>query len=73
MNIGPRIRDLRKERELTARDLSHRIDLTETSIYRIERGERMPSAATVEAIARGLAVPVCELLGDPCRRREGAG
>jgi transcriptional regulator with XRE-family HTH domain len=56
MDIGHRVRELRKEKGLTVRVLSGRTGLAENSISRIERGERMPSAASVEAIARGLGV-----------------
>lgn len=56
MTIGHRIRELRKERRLTVRILSDRSGLAENSVARIERGERVPSAISVEAIARGLGV-----------------
>ena len=65
MDIGHRIRELREARELTVRVLSDRTGLAENSIARIERGERMPGAASVEAIARGLGVAPGELFEDP--------
>ena len=65
MGMGQRIRELREERELTVRALSDRTGLAENSIARIERGERMPGAASVEAIARGLGVSPGELFEEP--------
>ncbi len=65
MDIGHRIRELREARELTVRVLSDRTGLAENSIARIERGERMPGATSVEAIARGLGVAPGALFEDP--------
>jgi transcriptional regulator with XRE-family HTH domain len=65
VDIGHRIRELREAREFTVRVLSDRTGLAENSIARIERGERMPSASSVEAIARGLGVAPGELFEEP--------
>ncbi len=65
MDIGHQVRELRKARELTVRVLSDRTGLAENSIARIERGERMPSAESIEAIARGLDVAPGVLFEDP--------
>jgi transcriptional regulator with XRE-family HTH domain len=65
MDIGHRVRELRESRGLTIRALSDRTGLAENSIYRIERGERVPSATSVEAIARGLGVAPGELFEEP--------
>src|SRR5215213_4253564 len=65
MDIGHRIRELREAQELTVRVLSDRTGLAENSIARIERGERIPSATSVEAIARGLGVAPGELFEEP--------
>ncbi len=71
MDIGHRIRELREARELTVRVLSDRTGLAENSIARIERGERMPGATSVEAIARGLGVAPGELFEEPALAGKG--
>jgi transcriptional regulator with XRE-family HTH domain len=65
MDIGRQIRLIREEKGLTVRVLSDRTGLAENSISRIERGERIPSATSVEAIARGLGVTPGALFAEP--------
>lgn len=61
---GRRLREIRKERGLTARVLSDRTGFAENSILRIERGERIPSVATLEKLASGLGIPPSAVFSD---------
>ncbi len=53
MDIGKRIRELRKEHGLTITDLANRSELTRNAVSRIELGHRKPSSSTVEKLAGG--------------------
>jgi transcriptional regulator with XRE-family HTH domain len=65
MGIGRRIRELREERDLSGTELARRSGLTRNSVSRIELGHHMPSAATIEKLARGLDVDPGELFESP--------
>lgn len=59
-----RIKDFLKERNLTQRDLSEEIGITEVSISRYITGERIPSVAVAIKIANLLGCTVDELFVD---------
>lgn len=59
-------REIRRRREglgLTQDDLAERSGLTPNYIGTIENGKRDPSLSTMMAIAKGLGLPLGELLG----------
>src|SRR5919107_746473 len=64
MGTGRRVRELREERELTIRELARRSGLTPNGVSRIELGQRVPSSASVEKLARGLGVEPGELFAE---------
>lgn len=59
-----RIKDFLKERNLTQRDLSEKLGITEVSISRYITGERVPSVAVAIKIANLLGCTVDELFVD---------
>lgn len=59
--IGARIRFLRKDKELTQEELAHLSSLHPTYIGQLERGEKNPTIATMERIARSLGISLSEL------------
>lgn len=59
-----RIKDFLKERNLTQRDLSEELGITEVSISRYITGERIPSVAVAIKIANLLGCTVDELFVD---------
>ena len=63
ITIGQRIQTIRHERHLSVADLARAAELTENTIYRIEREDRRPRADTLRAIARALNVTSDTLLG----------
>ena len=56
MALGKRVREEREGQGLTQGDLARRAGLSLNAVARVERGERVPSARTVEKLARGLGV-----------------
>ncbi len=60
--LGERIESLRKERELTADELSRNSGLGAGTILGLERGEQSPTLDTVLAIAHALGVSGAELM-----------
>ncbi len=59
--VGRRIRQVRKEKNLTMRQLSNRIGLSTSLISQIERGESSPSIPTLYKISVALKLPLSRL------------
>ena len=62
--LGTRLRDLRRERKLSQRDLAERADLSPNAISLIERGEISPSVATLQRLAGALSVRMSYFFDD---------
>jgi transcriptional regulator with XRE-family HTH domain len=62
MELGKAIRMCRSRKELTLAELAKRTKLSESYLSLLERGNRDPTLSTIEAIARGLEVPVSLLV-----------
>ena len=60
--VGNRVRELREKKGLSQEALASVCDLHRTYVGLIERGERNLSLTTLEQLAKGLEVPVSELL-----------
>jgi XRE family transcriptional regulator, regulator of sulfur utilization len=56
VTLGARLRDLRKERDLSQRELADLASLSPNAISLIERGEISPSVATLQRLAGALSV-----------------
>jgi transcriptional regulator with XRE-family HTH domain len=61
--FSKRLRDLRKERQLTQEELSSRLELTKQAVSQWERGIREPGFETLEAIADFFNVDTDYLIG----------
>ena len=59
--IGRKIKQVRKEKNITQEDLALNSGLNRAYIGYIERGERNPSTDTISRIAKSLRVPLKEL------------
>jgi transcriptional regulator with XRE-family HTH domain len=70
--LGSRVRQLRRERELTLKELGALADLSHPFLSQLERGLARPSLGSVERIARALDVPVGVLWTEPGRRGHAA-
>jgi len=60
-DLGRRIRQLRRENHVTLRQLSDKVDVTESYLSQIERGVANPSVATLRRIAEGLGTDMASL------------
>lgn len=58
------VRRHRKAGKLSQESLAERADLSSKMISLVERGERVPSLTVADSIARGLAVPLWQLVKD---------
>lgn len=65
-NIGRRIRQLRKENNLTIRQLAVGCDLSPNAISLVERGEVAPTVLTLCKIAHALGVSASSLFQEVC-------
>ncbi len=64
MAFGTDVRRLRKARGLSLEELAERAGLSANYMGSIELGRRDPSLSSVKAIAKGLGVPVSQLIKD---------
>ncbi len=62
--IGERLRTLRKERGLTARDLADEIGVSYTTIYRWENGDRIPDGFNMGKLMNVLGVRLKDIVSD---------
>ena len=67
--LGARIRELRKERGMTQRDLARRMEVPRTYISKVERSKVIPTLASLDRIATALGVVVRHLICDARSRR----
>jgi transcriptional regulator with XRE-family HTH domain len=65
MNIGRRIREVREDLGMQAAVLARRVGVAPNTIYRIEVGDRTPSVALLEKIARELRTEPSDLFKEP--------
>lgn len=62
--FGQRVREIRKQKNLTQEDLSFKADLHRTYIGMIERAEKNITLLNIEKIAKALNVNIKELFDD---------
>ena len=62
--FGVRVRELRKEKDMSQEELAHRADLHRTYIGMIERAEKNLTLLNIERIAIALEVKISELFKD---------
>lgn len=63
--IGDRIRSLRRERQLTVRQLAYRAEVSPAHISQVERDINDPSLDSLRRIAQALGVPLFDLFQQP--------
>lgn len=67
--VGQFIACLRREQQLTQRQLAERLYVSDKAVSKWERGESLPSVALLMPLARCLGVSVNELRTAPGNRR----
>ncbi len=60
-DVGPRLRELRKERGISARALAAELGISPSAISQIERGVLRPSVSRLIAITDALGVPLASV------------
>jgi transcriptional regulator with XRE-family HTH domain len=60
-NLGPRLRELRRQRGITLREVAEAAGVTESFVSQVERGTASPSVATLRRIAAALGETMASL------------
>jgi transcriptional regulator with XRE-family HTH domain len=63
--VGPRLRRLRKHRDLTLTELAAATGISKSTLSRLESGQRKPSLELLLPIAEAHRVPLDDLIGAP--------
>ncbi len=61
-NFGRHLQAIRKRKKLSYRKIALNCDVDYSDISKIEKGERNPTLLTVTELAKGLGVPLKELM-----------
>lgn len=62
--FGDRVREIRKQKDISQEELAHRADLHRTYIGMIERAEKNITLLNIEKIANALEVSIKDLFDD---------
>lgn len=63
--VGPRLRALRRRRDVTLADLSAETGISVSTLSRLESGQRRPALELLLPLAKAHGVPLDELVGAP--------
>lgn len=69
IDVARAVREVRRGRNLSQRQLAGRMQVPRTYISKIENGKAVPTLSSMERLARALEVDICELLRDGRSRR----
>lgn len=64
MQIGPRLRELREQKNFSQGDIEKRTGLFRCYVSRVENGYTVPTVGTLEKWARALEMPLYKLMYD---------
>ncbi|MDK7927078.1 MAG: helix-turn-helix transcriptional regulator [Staphylococcus simulans] len=64
MKFGQNIKQIRKQRNLTQKQLADQIKISRSYLSDIENGNKNPSAKTVKKLADSLGLSVTDLFND---------
>lgn len=70
LQVAAQVRDIRKARHLSQRQLAGRMQVPRTYISKIENGKAIPTLGSLERLAAALEVEVSQLVRDARSRRE---
>jgi transcriptional regulator with XRE-family HTH domain len=70
LQVANQVRDIRRARHLSQRQLAGRMQVPRTYISKIENGKAIPTLGSLERLADALEVDVCQLVRDTRSRRE---
>src|ERR1700744_5166919 len=69
LDVARAVRDIRRSRKLSQRQLAGRMQVPRTYISKIENGKAVPTLSSLERLASALEVGICDLLHDGPGRR----
>jgi transcriptional regulator with XRE-family HTH domain len=70
LHVAAQVREIRKARHLSQRQLASRMQVPRTYISKIENGKAIPTLGSLERLAEALQVDVSQLVRDARSRRE---
>jgi transcriptional regulator with XRE-family HTH domain len=70
MQVAAQVRETRRARHLSQRQLAGRMEVPRTYISKIENGKAIPTLRSLERLAEALGVKVCQLVRDARSRRD---
>jgi transcriptional regulator with XRE-family HTH domain len=70
LQVAGQVRDIRRARHLSQRQLAGRMQVPRTYISKIENGKAIPTLGSLERLADALQVDVCQLVRDSRSRRD---
>ena len=70
LQVAAQVKDIRRARHLSQRQLAGRMQVPRTYISKIENGKAIPTLGSLERLAMALEVDVCQLVRDSRSRRE---
>ncbi|MGB6194470.1 MAG: helix-turn-helix transcriptional regulator [Terracidiphilus sp.] len=70
MQVAGQVREIRRARHLSQRQLAGRMQVPRTYISKIENGKAIPTLGSLERLARALEVDVSQLVRDSRSRRD---
>lgn len=70
LRVAAQVRDIRRARHLSQRQLAGRMQVPRTYISKIENGKAIPTLGSLERLASALEVDVCQLVRDARGVRE---
>jgi transcriptional regulator with XRE-family HTH domain len=70
LQVATQVRELRRARHLSQRQLAARMEVPRTYISKIENGKAVPTLGSLERLAAALAVEVRQLVRDARSRRD---
>jgi transcriptional regulator with XRE-family HTH domain len=69
LQVARAVREIRRSRNLSQRQLAGRMQVPRTYSSKIENGKAMPTLSSMERLANALEVDICDLLRDARSRR----
>jgi transcriptional regulator with XRE-family HTH domain len=70
LKVAGQVRDIRRKRHLSQRQLANRMEVPRTYISKIENGKAIPTLGSLERLADALEVDVCQLVRDARSQRD---
>jgi len=70
LRVAAQVKDIRKARHLSQRQLASRMQVPRTYISKIENGKAIPTLGSLERLASALEVDICQLVRDGRSERD---